>query len=125
MRLLLDTHALLWTFDDPAQLRRQALDAIADERNDVFVSAASAWEIAIKRALGKLVAPADVEAGVSRQGFSALEVTFHHARVAGALPRHHADPFDRMLIAQAQSEGLTLVTRDARMGRYAVEILTA
>ncbi len=125
MRLLLDTRALLWTFDDPAELSRQALDAIADERNDVFVSAASAWEIAIKRALGKLVAPVDIEAGANRQGFSSLNVTFRHAHVAGTLPRHHADPFDRMLIAQAQSEGLTLVTRDAHMGPYAVETLAA
>lgn len=125
MRLLLDTHALLCTLDDPAELRSQALDAIADERNEVFVSAASAWEIAIKRALGKLVAPADLEAGVSRQGFSALHITFRHAQAAGALPRHHADPFDRMLIAQAQSESLTLVTRDAQMGLYGVETLAA
>lgn len=125
MRLLLDTHALLWTFDDPAQLHGHALEAIADERNEVFVSAASAWEIAIKRSLGKLEAPADLEAGVNRQGFTALHVTFLHAQVAGALPRHHADPFDRMLIAQAQSEGLTLVTRDARIGLYAVETLAA
>ena len=127
MRLLLDTHALLWTFDDPAQLHGQVLDAIADERNDVFVSAASAWEIAIKRALGKLAAPVDIEAGVGRQGFSTLNVTFRHTQVAGALPRHHADPFDRMLIAQAQaqSESLTLVTRDAHIGMYAVETLAA
>ncbi len=125
MRLLLDTHALLWTLGDPTRLRREAREAIVDERNDVFVSAASAWEIAIKRALGKLVAPDDVEAGVSQQGFSPLHVTFHHARVAGALPRHHEDPFDRMLIAQAQSEGLTLVTRDARMAAYAVMTLAA
>lgn len=125
MRLLLDTHVLLWSLDDPARLRGQARDAIADERNDVFVSAASAWEIAIKRALGKLAAPADLEGGMSQQGFSPLHVTFHHAQVAGALPRHHADPFDRMLIAQAQSEGLMLVTRDARMRQYAVETLSA
>ena len=125
MRLLLDTHALLWTLDDPARLRAEAREAIEDERNDVFVSAASAWEIAIKRALGKLVAPDDIEAGVSQQGFSPLHVAFQHARVAGALPRHHEDPFDRMLIAQAQSEGLTLVTRDARMAAYAVMTLTA
>ena len=125
MRLLLDTHALLWTLGSPDKLRGPVLDAIADKRNEVFVSAASAWEIAIKRALGKLVAPADIEPGVRQQGFSALNVTFHHAQIAGALLRHHADPFDRMLIAQAQSEGLTLVTRDANIRLYAVEILTA
>ena len=125
MRLLLDTHALLWTFDNTKQLHGPALDAIRDQRNDVFVSAVSVWEIAIKRALGKLAAPADFEAGVSRQGFSALPITFRHAQSAGSLPRHHADPFDRMLIAQAQCESLTLVTRDAYMDLYAVETLPA
>ncbi|MCY4012353.1 MAG: type II toxin-antitoxin system VapC family toxin [Gammaproteobacteria bacterium] len=78
-----------------------------------------------KRALGKLTAPTDLEPGIARQGFSALPITFHHAEVAGALPRHHADPFDRMLIAQAQSEALTLVTRNNRMGLYGVTMIEA
>ncbi len=125
MRLLLDTHAVLWALGEPSTLSHAAFEAIADERNDVFVSAASAWEVAIKRALGKLVAPDDLEAKIVSQGFSPLPITFHHAESAGALPRHHADPFDRMLIAQAQAEGLTLVTRDAHMPRYDVRILGA
>ena len=125
MRLLLDTHALLWTLGDPEKLSAPAADAIVDERNDVFVSSASVWEIAIKRALGTLAAPTDLEPGIAHQGFSALPITFHHAEVAGALPRHHADPFDRMLIAQAQSEALTLVTRDDRMGLYGVTMIEA
>ena len=123
MRLLLDTHALLWTLGEPAKLRNEAREAIEDEGNDVFVSAVSAWEIAIKRALGKLSAPDDLEPGIVSQGFSPLHITFHHAEVAGALPQHHADPFDRMLIAQAQAEGLTLVTRDARIPLYGVRTL--
>lgn len=125
MRLLLDTHALLWTLGDPEKLSASALGAIVDENNDVLVSSASVWEIAIKRALGKLAAPTDLEAGIVRQGFSALPITFHHAEVAGALPPHHADPFDRMLVAQAQSEALTLVTRDNRMRSYGVTMIDA
>ena len=92
MRLLLDTHALLWALGEPGKLTGEAFDALEDERNDVFVSAVSAWEIAIKRALGKLSAPDDLETGIVSQGFSPLHITFHHAEVAGALPRHHADP---------------------------------
>ena len=125
MRLLLDTHALLWALGEPGKLTGEAFDALEDERNDVFVSAVSAWEIAIKRALGKLSAPDDLETGIVSQGFSPLHITFHHAEVAGALPRHHADAFDRMLIAQTQAEGLTLVTRDARMRLYGVRTLAA
>lgn len=125
MRLLLDTHALLWTLGDPEKLSTSAFGAIVDESNDVLVSSASVWEVAIKRALGKLAAPTDLEAGIVRQGFRALPITFQHAEVAGALPPHHADPFDRMLVAQAQSEALTLVTRDARMRSYGVTMIDA
>ena len=125
MRLLLDTHAVLWALGEPALLSHDAFDAIADARNDVYVSAVSAWEVAIKRALGKLVAPNDLEAMITSEGFSPLPITFHHAESAGALPPHHADPFDRMLIAQAQSERLILVTRDACIPRYGVRTLEA
>ena len=124
-RLLLDTHTVLWALAEPATLSRPALEAIANGRNDIFVSAVSAWEVAIKRALGKLVAPDDLEAKIMNEGFSPLPITFHHAESAGALPPHHADPFDRMLIAQAQAEGLILVTRDAHIPRYGVRILVA
>lgn len=125
MRLLLDTHTLLWTLGDPASLASRARDAIEDEGNDVFVSAVSVWEIAIKRALGKLAAPDDLVAGIASQGFSPLHISWDHADLAGALPRHHADPFDRMLVAQAEVEGLTLVTRAARIPLYGVRTLTA
>ena len=124
-RLLLDTHVLLWSLDDSPVLSRRLRGQLEDPENDVFVSAASGWEIAVKRALGKLRAPDDLEASVREQGFTLLPITFHHAEQAGALPPHHGDPFDRMLIAQAQIEGLVLVTRDARVRLYGVRTMTA
>ena len=124
-RLLLDTHVLLWSLDDSPMLNRRLRGRLEDPEHDVFVSPVSVWEIAIKRALGKLRAPDDLEAGVRQQGFTPLPITFHHAEQAGALPPHHGDPFDRILIAQAQTEGLVLVTRDARIQRYGVRTMTA
>ena len=124
-RFLLDTHAVLWALADPAKLSRAARTALEDARNEVFVSVVSGWEIAIKRALGKLEAPDDLEAAIRMQGFEPLLLTFHHAAQAGGLPPHHRDPFDRMLIAQAQAEGLILVTRDSNIPLYGVRILAA
>lgn len=124
MRLLLDTHVLLWWLADDPALSKQARRLIADEP-EVFVSAASAWEIAIKRALGKLDAPEDLLAALDADGIGRLLIEFEHAEIAGALPRHHDDPFDRMLVAQAQSEGLTVLTSDARISSYAVAVLSA
>lgn len=89
------------------------------------MSAATAWEIAIKRALGKLEGPDDLTAELTANSFAALPVTVEHALVAGALPPHHSDPFDRMLVAQARSESLTLVTRDPRIPAYGVPVLRA
>lgn len=117
MRLLLDTHALLWWLADEG-LTDQARDAIADPANLVMLSAASAWEISIKRALGKLSAPDDLERQVEESGFTPLPISVAHALAAGRLPRHHDDPFDRMLIAQAFAEGLTIVTHDKRFADY-------
>ena len=117
MRLLLDTRALLWWLSDEG-LPDQARDAIADPANLVMVSAASAWEISIKKVLGKLSAPDDLERQVDESGFSPLPISIAHALAAGQLPRHHDDPFDRMLIAQAFAEGLTIVTHDKRFGDY-------
>lgn len=125
LRLLLDTHAFLWWLADAPQLGDSARKAIGDERNDVFVSAATGWEIAIKRAVGKLQAPENLDAMVEESGFSPLPITFFHAEQAGALPMHHRDPFDRMLIAQAQAEGLVIVTRDPYIPRYGVRTLDA
>ena len=125
MRLLLDTHVVLWSLTEPLKLRGETREALEDAQNDVFVSAVSGWEIAVKRALGKLEAPDDLEAGVRQQGFLPLHLTFLHAERAGALPPHHGDPFDRMLVAQAQVEGLVVVTWDARIRLYGIRTMAA
>ena len=124
MRLLLDTHALLWWLADEG-LTTPARDAIADPGNVVMVSAASAWEISIKKALGKLAAPDDLEHQVLASGFLPLQISLAHGVAAGRLERYHEDPFDRMLIAQARAEGLTIVTRDKRFDEYGVPLLPA
>jgi PIN domain nuclease of toxin-antitoxin system len=127
MRLLLDTHVLLWWLADDPALAKQARRLIANEP-EVFASAASAasaWEIAIKRTLGKLEAPEDLPAALDAGGIARLPIEFEHAAVAGTLPHHHDDPFDRMLVAQAQCEGLTLLTSDPRISSYAVAVLPA
>jgi PIN domain nuclease of toxin-antitoxin system len=127
VRLLLDTHALLWWLAGNRRLSRKARDAIGDVATRVFVSAASAWEIATKFRLGKLPGAAaiagDIAGVVASQAFSPLAVTLQHAQRAGALAGKHRDPFDRMLIAQAQSEGLTLVTNEAVFDAYGVRRL--
>jgi PIN domain nuclease of toxin-antitoxin system len=122
MRLLLDTNALLWWLVDEG-LTDQAREAIADPGNLVAVSAVSAWEISIKKALGKLSTPDNLEHQIQAAGFTPLPVTIAHGIAAGQLPRHHDDPFDRMLIAQAAAEGLTIVTRDKRFSDYNVVLL--
>lgn len=122
MNLLLDTHALLWWLGgDPVS--PDARDRIADPATLVVVSAASAWEIAIKRAMGKLRLDGSVAVLVAGAAFTPLPVSFAHAERAGALPPHHRDPFDRLLVAQAQLEGLALVTRDERMDAYDVPVV--
>lgn len=125
MRLLLDTHVLLWSLTEPRKLSGRTRAALEDTANEVFVSAVSGWEIAVKRTLGKLEAPDDLEAGIVRHGFLLLNLTFAHAAHAAALPPHHGDPFDRMLVAQAQIERLILVTSDARIALYRVRTMAA
>jgi PIN domain nuclease of toxin-antitoxin system len=125
MNLLLDTRALLWWLDDDPGLSDKARNAIAKGRNVVFVSAASIWEIRIKQALGKLRLPRSFRETLERQPFMWLPVTVEHAHAVSGLPDHHRDPFDRMLVAQAKVERLTLVTRDERIRRYAVPIIDA
>lgn len=125
MRLLLDTHALLWALAEPRELATSARDAIEDGRNEVLVSAVSAWEIAIKRTLGRLDAPEELVGAMHEAAFAPLAITVEHALVAGVLPLHHRDPFDRMLVAQAIVEGLTIVTRDTRFSSYGVPLLQA
>lgn len=124
MRLLLDTHALLWWLEGNRRLSPKARRAVEDESNHVFVSAASAWEITIKVRLGRLpiAGPiaSDVAAAISDQGFEGLDITVRHGQRAGELPGFHEDPFDRMLVAQALAEGLTLVSNDEIFDAYGV-----
>ncbi|MDY0000167.1 MAG: type II toxin-antitoxin system VapC family toxin [Polyangia bacterium] len=123
MNLLLDTHVLLWAFEDDRRLGRGAREAIVDGGNIVFVSAVSAWEITIKKALGKLRAPDGFLEELARHRFTPLEVTIEHALAVGRLPPLHQDPFDRLLLAQAVEEQLTLVTHDRRLEAYGGSIL--
>ena len=123
MRLLLDTHALLWWLADNPRLGVDARTAVADPVSEVFVSAASAWEIAIKKAIGKLEAPDDLPEQIRSHHFSELPIKVSHALAAGSLPRHHEDPFDRLLVAQARIEGLTLVSHDQWAPAYGVPVL--
>lgn len=125
MRLLLDTHVLLWCLADDPTLPENVRTTVVDSSNSVFVSAASGWEIAIKKALGKLEAPDDLPEAISICRFEPLSITLAHAMKAGFLPRHHNDPFDRMLVAQSILEGCTLVTRDHRINAYGIPILPA
>jgi PIN domain nuclease of toxin-antitoxin system len=124
LRLLLDTHALLWWLLGDETLSLAARRAIADQSNDVFVSAASAWEIATKHRIGKLpgaaLVAADIARAVAGQGFVELSVTIHDGQIAGALPAIHKDPFDRMLIAQAVNQDLVLVSNEALFNAYGV-----
>ena len=120
MTLLLDTHVLLWWLFDDDRLTPAMRAAIADPRTSVAVSAASAWEMAIKAARGKLTIPEDLAEEIERQGFEGLPVTVEDSLTAGALPRHHDDPFDRMLIAQAVRRRFVLVTADRRFADYNV-----
>jgi PIN domain nuclease of toxin-antitoxin system len=125
LRLLLDTHALIWWLRSVPILSATARAEISDPDAEVFVSAATAWEIAIKQALGRLDPEANLEERLGANHFRHLPITVAHGLAAGALPRHHNDPFDRMLIAQAAAEQLTIVTRDARFTPYGVPTLPA
>ncbi len=124
-RLLLDTHTFVWSLSDVPRLTEGARSAIADPRNDVFVSAITGWEIAVKRAKGRMTAPDNLSGMIEEKGFTHLPLTFHHAEQAGKLPMHHRDPFDRFLVAQAQAEDLVLVTRDRYIPRYDVRTMAA
>ncbi|MGO9596826.1 MAG: type II toxin-antitoxin system VapC family toxin [Isosphaeraceae bacterium] len=125
MTLLLDTHVLLWWLDDPQHLSKAARKAITDGKNTVYVSAAVVWEIAIKRSLGKLDAPHDLEGAMTSNRFMPLPVTIPHALAVEMLPGHHRDPFDRLLIAQAHYEGFKLVSRDSHVPLYGVPHIVA
>ncbi len=120
MRLLLDTHAFVWWDADDSRLPARMREAIASAENQVFVSAISVWEIAIKRASGKLVFTGLVARAIKTHGFQELPISVAQAECAGSLEPIHSDPFDRMLIAQANLEGMPLVTVDAQILRYRV-----
>jgi PIN domain nuclease of toxin-antitoxin system len=124
MSLLLDTHIALWAITGDATLDEEFLDRLRHDP-DIFLSPVSLWEITIKQATGKLAGPADLAERVRDMGFRELPVTYAHAIAAGRLPAHHRDPFDRMLVAQAAVDGMTLVSRDESIARYDVDILKA
>jgi len=123
--LLLDTHSFLWWLDDDPALGPKAREAIENGENLVFVSAATGWEISVKRASGKLDAEGDIVAWVRDSGFIELPVELSHAVLSGELPMHHRDPFDRILVAQAILEEQTLVTVDPDIPKYEVKTLDA
>lgn len=122
--MLLDTHALIWWFEDDPQLSRRARAAISASESRVIVSTATAWECAIKVPTGKLPQAAPLIAAfrplLEREGFDLLDMSLEHILAAGALPRFHGDPFDRLLIAQALAEGLPIVSKDKELDRYGV-----
>ena len=124
---LLDTAIFLWSVGSPEKLNRQATELLQDTGAKLFLSAASAWEISIKSALGKLKLPEAASAYVPRrlasQGIRSLPISHIHALAAGELPQHHRDPFDRMLVAQASSEGMVLMTADPSFKKYDLDIL--
>jgi PIN domain nuclease of toxin-antitoxin system len=123
--LLVDAHALLWALGAPDELSDEARSALSSPANDVAVSAASIWEIAIKRALGKLRAPSALVPAIEDIGFSVVPITGQDAERAGALPMHHRDPFDRMVLAQALRLEAVVVSRDQVFDAYAVPVLRA
>jgi PIN domain nuclease of toxin-antitoxin system len=134
-KILLDTHVFLWWIDSQKHklIGEKARVLITDPRNDVYVSAASTWEISIKKNIGALLAPDDIDSIVEDKGFSKLPISLFHGEQAGSLPlpahpqtgKEHKDPFDRMLIAQAQSEGMYLMTKDRVFSAYAVRLIDA
>lgn len=127
MKVLLDTQVFLWWVTNDARLSSRARDLISNGENEVMLSAASGWEIAIKSRLGKIQLPADPERFVPEQlmsnSFSGLPVLLDHALRVCALPDHHRDPFDRMLVAQGQLEHLPIITADSQIGKYDVEVI--
>ncbi len=125
LRLLLDTNALFWALTSPDRLSAEATATIGAEENDVFVSVVSPWELSIKKSYGKLRDPDDLEAQLVAKRFRLLPISIPHTRAIATLPHHHRDPFDRMLVAQAQIEGLTIVTSDRQITRYQVAAIRA
>jgi PIN domain nuclease of toxin-antitoxin system len=125
VKLLLDTHTLIWWLTNDPSLSQKAKDAITSPDNLVFVSAASAWEITIKKTIGKLKTPDDLLEQIEQKDFQPLPIEIHQALTVEKLPLHHSDPFDRILIAQAVCEDLTIITRDREFSAYSISIIKA
>lgn len=123
MNYLLDTHIFLWVLSNPEKLSKKAAAAIQNPAHSVFVSAVTSVEITIKQSLGKLHAPKSLEAEIETRGFQHLPFTYRHGERMRALPPHHQDPFDRMLLAQTLEESLTLITHDKKMRQYPVKLM--
>jgi len=128
VRLLLDTHVFIWALGEPQKLPPQARAAIEDSGNDVFISAAVSWEITLKHALGKLALPSApsvyIPSRLQHFGFKELPISIGHTLAVSNLPAHHADPFDRILVAQAHVDGLTLVSVDEQIRKYPITVLS-
>jgi PIN domain nuclease of toxin-antitoxin system len=123
MKLLLDTHILIWWLSEASRLSQTEIDLITDSDNFIFVSAATAWEIAVKKMIGKLKAPDDLPAALAINNFLELPITIEHSQKLYQLPLHHNDPFDRIMIAQAISEDLTFMTRDTKISLYDIRTI--
>ena len=123
MNVLLDTHILIWALENSPSLSKKARDVITTGANMVFVSSASVWEISIKKSTGKLIVPDNLLEELAAHRFSLLNISAEHAQLAGELPMIHKDPFDRMLVAQAKIEKLTLISNDPMIAQYRVKLL--
>jgi PIN domain nuclease of toxin-antitoxin system len=123
MRVLLDTHALLWALSDDERLSTSARDIIVDEANDILVSVVSGWEIALQRSIGKLQAPSDLESVIAQAGFIQRLVGFSDCERLSTLPAIHRDPFDRILVCQALEDGIPVITKDEMIARYPVSTI--
>lgn len=123
MKLLLDTHILLWWLTQDQKLSQTEIETIADSDNVVFVSAATAWEMAVKKMIGKLEAPDDLPTALAANDFLELPITIEHSQKLYQLPLHHHDPFDRIMVAQAIAEDLTFMTRDTKISLYEIKII--
>jgi PIN domain nuclease of toxin-antitoxin system len=123
MKILLDTHILIWWLSKASRLSQTEIDLITDSDNFIFVSTATAWEIAVKKMIGKLETPDDLPAALAVNNFLELPIKIEHSQKLYQLPLHHNDPFDRIMIAQAMSEDLTFMTRDAKIPLYDIRIV--
>lgn len=123
MIVLLDTHIVIWALESSPRLSATARDVIEDSSNIILVSVVSAWEIEIKKALGRLATPSNLEDVIDAAGFIKRLVHFADVRHLAALPAHHKDPFDRMLVAQALEDGIPLVSADPQIARYPIQVI--